>query len=120
MAKVKLAEITSPALAESSAVVRARVVRARERQAERFRGLKRKVFANGQMRNADIRRFCPLDEEGDGLLRRAVEKFDLSARGYFRVLKVARTIADLQGAETIAAACVQEALQYRSLDLSRF
>ena len=120
MAKVKLAEITSPALAESSAVVRARVVRARDRQAERFRGLKRKVFANGQMRNADIRRFCPLDEEGDELLRRAVEKFDLSARGYFRVLKVARTIADLQGAETIAAACVQEALQYRSLDLSRF
>jgi magnesium chelatase family protein len=120
MAKVKLAEITSPALAESSAVVRARVARARDQQAERFRGLKRKVFANGQMRNADIRRFCPLDEEGDELLRRAVEKFDLSARGYFRVLKVARTIADLQGAERISASCVQEALQYRSLDLSRF
>ena len=78
------------------------------------------MFANGQMRNAEIRKFCPLDEEGDELLRLAVERFDLSARGYFRVLKVARTIADLQGAEKIAAPFVQEALQYRSLDLSRF
>jgi magnesium chelatase family protein len=120
MKKVKLAEITSPALAEGSAAVRARVVRARRLQHERFRSLKRKVFANGQMRNAEIRKFCPLDDEGGDLLRRAVEKFDLSARGYFRVLKVARTIADLQGDERIAAPCVQEALQYRSLDLSRF
>jgi magnesium chelatase family protein len=118
--KVKLAEITSPALAESSAVVRARVAGARALQAERFRGLKRRVFANGQMRNAEIRKFCALDEEGSELLRRAVEKFDLSARGYFRVLKVARTIADLQGKERIAAPHVQEALQYRSLDLGRF
>ncbi len=120
MKKVKLAEITAPALAESSAAVRARVARARGLQAQRFRGLTRKVFANGQMRNAEIRRFCPLDTDGNELLSRAVEKFDLSARGYFRVLKVARTIADLQGDETIAAPCVQEALQYRSLDLSRF
>ena len=72
------------------------------------------------MRNAEIRKFCPLDEEGDQLLRLAVDKFDLSARGYFRVLKVARTIADLEGAEMIAAPHVQEALQYRSLDLARF
>ncbi|MCU0276323.1 MAG: YifB family Mg chelatase-like AAA ATPase [Acidobacteria bacterium] len=118
--KVKLAEITSPAPAESSAVVRARVAQARQRQHERFRVLKRRVFANGQMRNAEIRRFCALDDEGGELLRRAVERFDLSARGYFRILKVARTIADLQGAETIAASSVQEALQYRSLDLGRF
>jgi magnesium chelatase family protein len=54
------------------------------------------------------------------MLRLAVDKFDLSARGYFRVLKVARTIADLEGVEKISSPHVQEALQYRSLDLSRF
>ncbi len=118
--KVKLEEITSSALAEGSGAIRARVSRARDLQAQRFRALKRKLFANGQMRNAEIRRFCPLDEEGERLLRQAVEKFDLSARGYFRVLKVARTVADLQGEERIAPPHVQEALQYRSLDMSRF
>lgn len=96
------------------------MTRARRLQTERFRSLKRKVFANGQMRNAEIRRFCPLDEEGSELLRRAVDRFDLSARAYFRVLKVARTIADLQGEEKVAAPFVQEALQYRSLDPGRF
>jgi magnesium chelatase family protein len=118
--KLKLDEITSPASAESSAVIRQRVVKARDLQTQRFRNLKKKIFANGQMRNAEIKKFCPLDEDGDHLLRLAVDKFDLSARGYFRILKVARTIADLQGLEKIAASCVQEALQYRSLDLGRF
>jgi magnesium chelatase family protein len=72
------------------------------------------------MRNAEIRKFCPLDEDGERLLRLAVDRFDLSARGYFRILKVARTIADLEGAGQIASSHVQEALQYRSLDLGRF
>ncbi len=120
MKKVKLEEITSTSAAESSAEIRQRVVRARDRQTLRFHGLKKRIFANGQMRNAEIRKFCPLDEDGGDLLRMAVDKFDLSARGYFRILKVARTIADLQGEEKIASRHVQEALQYRSLDLSRF
>jgi magnesium chelatase family protein len=118
--KLKLDEITSTAAAESSAAIRQRVVRARTLQTQRFRDLKKRIFANGQMRNAEIRKFCPLDEESDHWLRLAVDKFDLSARGYFRILKVARTIADLQGEERIAAPHVQEALQYRSLDLGRF
>jgi len=118
--KLKLEEITSTAAAESSAAIRQRVVRARERQTQRFRGLKKKIFANGQMRNAEIKRFCALDGDGDRMLRLAVDRFDLSARGYFRILKVARTIADLQGEDKIAEHHVQEALQYRSLDLERF
>ena len=118
--KVKLEEITSTAEAESSGAIKARVVGARDIQLQRFRGLKKKIFANGQMKNHEIKKFCPLDEESGRLLRLAVEKFDLSARGYFRVLKVARTIADLEGVEKIASQHVQEALQYRSLDLSRF
>ena len=67
--KLKLDEITSTAAAESSAVIRRRVVRARDLQTQRFRGLKKKIFANGQMRNPEIKKFCPLDESGDRLLR---------------------------------------------------
>ncbi|MBN2399117.1 MAG: YifB family Mg chelatase-like AAA ATPase [Candidatus Aminicenantes bacterium] len=118
--KVKLEEIISTAAAESSAAIKERVVSARQLQLQRFRNLKKKIFANGQMKNAEIKKFCALDEEGGRLLQLAVDRFDLSARGYFKVLKVARTIADLEGAEPIAARHVQEALQYRSLDLSRF
>jgi magnesium chelatase family protein len=118
--KVKLEDITSPAEAESSSAVKKRVTRARELQLARFRNLKKKIFANGQMRNAEIKKFCPLDDECGQLLRLAVDRFDLSARGYFRILKVARTIADLDGLEKIGTHHVQEALQYRSLDLGRF
>jgi magnesium chelatase family protein len=120
MKKVKLEEIASPVTAEGSADIKKRVVRARDLQLQRFKNLKKKIFANGQMRNAEIRKFCPLDKNGGQLLGLAVDKFDLSARGYFKVLKVARTIADLEGVETIAAQHIQEALQYRSLDLARF
>jgi magnesium chelatase family protein len=118
--KVKLDEITSPQTAESSCVIKKRVVGARDLQLQRFKNLKKKIFANGQMRNAEIKKFCPLDEDGGRLLRMAVDRFDLSARGYFKVLKVARTIADLEGMEKISAPAVQEALQYRSLDLAKF
>jgi magnesium chelatase family protein len=118
--KVKLEEIVSTAAAESSGAIKKRVVGARDIQLQRFRNLKKKIFANGQMKNPEIKKFCPLDDEGGRLLQLAVDKFDLSARGYFRVLKVARTIADLEAVEKIAAQHVQEALQYRSLDLSRF
>jgi magnesium chelatase family protein len=118
--KIKMEEITSTVVAESSGAIRARVVRARDIQLQRFRNLKKKIFANGQMKNHDVRKYCPLDEESGRLLQLAVDKFDLSARGYFKVLKVARTIADLEGVEKIVPRYVQEALQYRSLDLSRF
>jgi magnesium chelatase family protein len=118
--KVKLEEITSQVAAESSRDIKKRVVGARNIQLQRFQRLKKKIFANGQMKNPEIKKFCTLDEEGSRLLQLAVERFDLSARGYFKVLKVARTIADLEGVEKITAQHVQEALQYRSLDLSRF
>jgi magnesium chelatase family protein len=118
--KVKLEEITSKTAAESSSAIKKRVVEARDIQLRRFQHLKKKIFANGQMKNPEIKKFCLLDEEGSRLLQLAVDKFDLSVRGYFKVLKVARTIADLQAVEKIASRHVQEALQYRSLDLSRF
>ncbi len=116
--KVDIDEITSDSRAESSASVRERVVKARNVQLRRFNGLKKKhIFANGQMGNKEIKSFCSLEPEGEKLLRLAVDKLNLSARSYFKVLKISRTVADLAEAEHIRAEHVQESLQYRSLDL---
>ncbi len=118
--KVDIDEITSNRPAESSAAVKGRVVRARNIQLERFKELKKKnIFANGQMGNPEIKRFCVLDRDSERLLKLAVEKLNLSARSYFKVLKIARAIADLTGGGNIRQSHIQEALQYRSLDLYR-
>ncbi|HRV44462.1 MAG TPA: YifB family Mg chelatase-like AAA ATPase [Smithellaceae bacterium] len=99
---------------ESSASVRDRVVRARRCQKERLGGTG--VWTNASMTEKQIRSFCPIDEESHQLMEMAVEKLGLSARALDRILKVSRTIADLEGAEKIEAAHVAEAIQYRSLD----
>ncbi len=118
--KVDIDEITSNTPAESSAAVKARVVKARNIQLNRFKGLKKKnIFANGQMSNREIKTFCLLDPQSERILKLAVDKLNLSARSYFKILKIARTIADLGGSENIHQAHIQEALQYRSLDLYR-
>jgi magnesium chelatase family protein len=101
--------------AEPSAAIRARVERARERQRARFRG-EPGVYANAHMTARQVRRYCRLSPEVERLLRGAVERLGLSARAYHRVLKLARTIADLAAAEELGAAHVSEAIQYRSLD----
>ncbi|MCU0287296.1 MAG: YifB family Mg chelatase-like AAA ATPase, partial [Acidobacteria bacterium] len=118
--KVAIDEITSNRPAESSAAVRARVIQARNIQLERFKQLNRdNIFANGQMTNVEIKKFCILDHESERLLKLAVEKLNLSARSYFKILKIARTIADLSGDSNICQAHIQESLQYRTLDLYR-
>jgi len=99
---------------ESSAEILARVMAARAIQAERFE--KMKIFTNAHMNSRQIRKFCVLDSQSEELLERAMEKFGLSARAHSRILKIARTIADLAGAENITSAHVAEAIQYRSLD----
>jgi len=96
---------------ETSAQIQARVVAARERQTRRFRELP--IETNAEMNNKLIRRFCPLASEAEQLLKQAISQFDLSARAYFRVIKVARTIADLAGEEKIGSSHIAEALQYR-------
>jgi magnesium chelatase family protein len=115
--KVKIEEITSNVPAESSGSIRGRVVQARNRQLQRFKGAKHKIFANGQMGNREIKTFCALETEGEKLLKLAVDKLDLSARSYFKVLKISRTIADLEGVAAIQPHHLQEALQYRTLEL---
>jgi magnesium chelatase family protein len=103
---------------EPSAVVRQRVELARVRQRQRFRD-RPGLYANAHMTARDLRRYCPLSEPVEGLLREAVARLGLSARAYHRVLKIARTIADLAGADELATSHVSEAIQYRSLDRRR-
>jgi magnesium chelatase family protein len=103
---------------ESSAAIRGRVDRAREIQRERFRN-RPGVHANARMAARDVRRHCPLSPPVEGLLREAVTRLALSARAFHRVLKIARTIADLDGSEALAPNHVSEAIQYRSLDRRR-
>ncbi|MCR4410016.1 MAG: YifB family Mg chelatase-like AAA ATPase [Candidatus Saccharicenans sp.] len=99
---------------ESSADIRKRVSAARKIQLERFRG--RKIFSNSGLTARDLRQFCSLDQEASRLMETAMKRFRFSARAYDRILKVARTVADLGGEERISAAAVAEAIQYRMLD----
>ena len=99
---------------ESSAAVAARVAKARERQKERFRDMG--IHANAEMDSRAIERFCHLDDECKDLLEKLIERMGLSARSFSRIIKVARTIADLEGAADIAPAHLSEAASYRFLD----
>lgn len=100
---------------ESSALIRKRVMEARKIQQERFADGK-DVYANSQMSSKQIRKYCQIDEAGQAILKTAMEKLGLSARAYDRILKVSRTIADLETSENIKTEHLAEAIQYRSLD----
>jgi len=108
-------DLSSNEPAEPSAAIRERVIEARGRQADRFRG-GRKTACNARMGHAQIKKFCALDATAQEMLRHAMEDLQLSARAYDRILKVARTIADLAGAGSIQPEHVGEAIQYRTLD----
>jgi magnesium chelatase family protein len=105
---------------ESSAMMRERVVRARKVQEERFaaynQSAKSPIHCNAQMTPKLVREYCQLDAAGDRMLSYAMDKMGLSARAYDRILKVARTIADLDGTTTIQIQHISEAISYRSLD----
>jgi magnesium chelatase family protein len=109
--RVDYEKLSSDRLGEPSSSIRERVQAARERQRVRFEGTD--IVRNSDMRVAEVRKFCKLDEAGDSLVRAAMSQLNLSARGYHRVLKLARTIADLAGSEDIQSVHLAEALQYR-------
>jgi len=108
------ADLLQDAQSEPSAEIRRRVTRAREVQSERFS--RSRIFCNAQMSSRHIRTHCRIDEASRRLLEAAIDKFGFSARAFNRVLKIARTIADLQSAPDIGASHVSEAIQYRNLD----
>jgi magnesium chelatase family protein len=112
---VNFKELSSDRAGEKSEVIRARVVFARRRQLERFKSDKR-VFSNSDMNSKALKKYCPLSEDCRNLLKNAIDKLGLSARAYDRIIKVARTIADLEAEEDIKAPHIAEAIQYRSLD----
>ena len=112
---VKYKELSSERTGESSEDIRVRVQKSRIAQNKRFEKEK-DIFCNAHMQSNEIRKFCRVDESGQDLLKNAITKLGLSARAYDRILKVARTIADLTGSEQILPEYVAEAIQYRSLD----
>jgi len=112
---VAFSDLAEAPSGEKSAEVRQRVMVARKRQTLRFQN-HNKIYSNAQMSTNDLEVYCKLDEAGRALLKTAMEKLNLSARAFDRIIKVARTIADLDEKENIGTEHLAEAIQYRSLD----
>jgi magnesium chelatase family protein len=108
-------EMASGNSGEASAVIKERVEQTRTVQKMRF-AKRRNFYCNGQMTPRDLKKFCPLDKASEKLIEDAVERLGLSARSYHRILKIGRTIADLDGSEPLQAKHIAEAIQYRRLD----
>ncbi|OGD92980.1 hypothetical protein A2697_00525 [Candidatus Curtissbacteria bacterium RIFCSPHIGHO2_01_FULL_41_44] len=108
---VKVEKLTGKFQAESSSTIQKRVQTARDRQLKRFKG--QKITSNAGMNNKQLKAFCNLDEQSILLLKQAISKLNLSARAFHRVIKIARTIADLENSEKIKSNHIAEALQYR-------
>jgi len=113
--KVGYDELSSKSKGEPSREIRKRVIRAREVQTQRFMGID-DVYCNAQMNTKMSRKICTLDNAGKQMLKKAITSLGLSARAYDRILKVSRTIADLEQSENIRSNHIAEAIQYRSLD----
>lgn len=112
--RVEFADLNDKSRPESSAVIKARVMAARQIQLQRFAA--EKIFANADMNRAQLEKYCLMQPAAEALLAQAFARLNLSARAHDRLLKVARTIADLAGAEQIEAAHIAEAVQYRGLE----
>jgi magnesium chelatase family protein len=112
---VRYQDLSAVERGESSEIIRERVIKGRRIQQERFKGSS-KVHCNAAMRANDLQKHCRLKDDAQNLLKMAINDLNFSARAYDRILKVARTIADLEETETIKISPVSEAVQYRSLD----
>jgi len=108
---VKVEKLTSQFKSDPSATIQKRVQKARDVQLKRFKG--QKITSNAEMNNKQLKAFCNLDEQSILLLKQAISKLNLSARAFHRVIKIARTIADLENSEKIKSNHIAEALQYR-------
>ena len=111
---VKYRDLTGEASGEDSETIKRRVNQARNIQRDRFSG--KRLYCNAQMTSRHLKKYCQIGEDSKSLLEQAIDKLGLSARAYTRILKIARTIADLEKIEMIGPAHISEAIQYRSLD----
>jgi len=111
---VRYRDLTGESSGEDSETIKKRVDQARQLQRDRFAG--KKIYCNAQMTSRHLKKYCPIGEDSKKLLEQAIDKLGLSARAYTRILKIARTIADLDGQDAILTAHISEAIQYRSLD----
>lgn len=118
VASVEYDDLSSTEKAESSSEIKKRVNKARQIQRKRYENYK--IYSNSQLSAGMMNEFCKLDEESNNILKMAFERLGLSARAHSRILKVARTIADLEGAENILPSHIAEAIQYRNLDRKYF
>lgn len=114
VAPVKYEKLNSNVPTETSAQIKERVNKARQIQMQRYQ--EERIYSNSQLTPKLMEKYCKLDDKGKLILQNAFEKLGLSARAYGRILKVARTIADLDGSENVQEKHVAEAIQYRSLD----
>jgi magnesium chelatase family protein len=113
---VRYKEMRGAASPEGSSHIRERVVQARERQLRRFKAASEPIYCNAQMSPRQIRAYCDLTPDCERMLERAMAQQGLSARAHDRILKVARTVADLDGTESLDSRHIAEAIQYRTLD----
>jgi magnesium chelatase family protein len=114
---VKYKDLSDNVDGESSQEIRERIERARSVQTQRFQRMK--IHSNAQMTARHIKKYCFIGDDSHVLLEKAIDKFGLSARAFNRILKIARTIADLAGSEHIDVTHISEAIQYRTLDRKR-
>jgi len=112
---VAFSELNTLRPQESSASIRTRVIKGRQVQAERYRN-KPGIYCNAQMSSKTLKEVCEIDNAGQSLLKAAIQKLNLSARAYDRIVKVSRTIADLAGSMNIETEHLAEAIHFRSLD----
>ncbi|MGB5849892.1 MAG: ATP-binding protein, partial [Ignavibacteriaceae bacterium] len=112
---VKYKDLSAKENSETSEKIRERVINARDIQISRYKEISH-IYNNGDMGSKEVRKYCRLDSSGEELLKMAMTKLGLSARAYDRILKVSRTIADLDQSESILPQHISEAIQYRSLD----
>ncbi len=111
--EVEVEKLGQDYLSESSQLIQKRVQKARDRQRDRFKKLKLKKIANAELSTRQVKQGCPLSSECQKLLNQAANTMNLSARSYFRMIKVARTISDLDGEANLTPQALAEALQYR-------